>query len=144
MRAFLSFYHSWYIHRFSSWSFLERSGGCGFSFLIAVHTFRRKRYGPEFLKLFANLLTTRREKFICVVHLENMIRCFILCQLVHLDISYFQTATKWYCTVEYRHVETNNIGWSENAKRRIRYLLHAWTYRTFKQQKWYSTERLSE
>jgi hypothetical protein len=26
-----------------------------------------------------------------------------------LDVSYFQT-TKWYCTVEYRHFETNNIG----------------------------------
>jgi hypothetical protein len=32
------------------------------------------------------------------------------------------------------HFETNNIGRSENAKRRIQYLLHAWAYRTFKQQ----------
>jgi hypothetical protein len=28
------------------------------------------------------IVPTRREKFICVVHLENMIRCLILCQLV--------------------------------------------------------------
>ncbi len=46
-------------------------------------------------KTFANLLTTQREKFICVVHLENMIHCLILCQLVHWLCVDFHFSPVW-------------------------------------------------
>jgi hypothetical protein len=60
----------------------------------------------QVFKTFANLLTTQREKFICVVHLENMIHCLIRCQLVH-----------WLCRFSFfAGIVTSDVAFSEDYK----------------------------